>query len=52
MADAIVRAWMESPDHRNTLLIGEFSHTALAIQMDAATKDLTVVQVFAAYTRN
>ncbi len=50
MADAIVKAWMESPDHRRTLLIPEFRYTALAIQVDPATSDLMVVQVFAAYT--
>lgn len=50
MADAIVEAWMESPDHKHTLLIPDFRYTALAIQVDPATSDLTVVQVFAAYS--
>lgn len=50
MANAIVRAWVQSPSHWATLQIPTFSGTGIAIHVDETTKIIRAVQVFAQYT--
>ncbi len=49
LADAIVKAWVQSRRHWNTLQIPQFKYTAVAIHIAPESHEIRVVQVFAQY---
>lgn len=49
LSQSIIKSWLNSPAHYKNLLTPNYQHTAVAIAFDSRSKDLTCVQVFAAF---